>query len=195
MVVSSEQIEKLLAYAALVTKWGRVHNLTAAADSASFVDEHIVDCMGTIPHVRGPRLLDIGSGAGLPGIVLAILRPELKLSLLERRAKRARFLTQARIALQLDNVEVAATPVEHHRPSSPYDEIIARAYGPLARLLEDTRHLQQRGTRILAMKGADPAAEIALCDRARYAIAYHQLSVPGFDYRHLIVVECQPQTL
>lgn len=189
LLLAPTQLEQLERYAAMVMRWGQVANLTGAGSALAFAREHLVDSLAVVPHVGAGRVLDIGSGNGLPGLVLAIARPTLGVTLLEPRAKRARFLTQVRIELALTNVEVVCARVEDHRPRAPYDTLIARAFAALPALLAATTHLRQPGTRLLAMKGQRPAAEIEACALPPGTARTVSLDVPGFDERHLVVIE------
>ena len=183
------QLAQLEGYVTLVQKWARIANLTGSTNALSFARQHVVDSLAVVPHVGHGRLLDVGSGNGLPGMVLAIALPGLAVTLLEPRAKRARFLTQARIDLQLPNVEVVRARVEAFAPAQPYDTLIARAFGALVEFLDATRALRGPRTRILAMKGRLDAAEFAACALQRGALTSIALEVPGYADRHLVVLE------
>ena len=184
------QIAQLAAYADLVHKWQRVGNLTAASTALAFVREHVVDCLAVAPYVPGPRVLDVGSGAGLPGIVLAIALPTHAFTLLEPRGKRARFLTQAKIELDLANVDIIVERCEQHRPLQPYSALVARAFGRLDRLLEATRTLQRPGTHLLAMKARLEQAELKTCGLHEAAYTTVALRVPGYADRNLVMIDC-----
>lgn len=179
---------RLVAYVALVRKWGRIANLTGDTTPAVFAREQVADCLAVVPHAGHGRLLDIGSGNGLPGIVLAIAHPDLEVTLLEPRAKRARFLTQARIELELPNVTVVEARVEDHHPALPYDTLIARAVAALPTLVAAARHLLHPGARLLAMKGQVAPSDLALPEVTPAAVESHRLVVPGYAARHLVVV-------
>lgn len=179
---------RLVDYVLLVRKWGRIANLTGDTTPAVFAREQVADCLAVVPYAGHGRLLDIGSGNGLPGIVLAIVRPDLEVTLLEPRAKRARFLTQARIELGLGNVKVVEARVEAHHPALPYDTLIARAVAALPALLGSARHLLSPGARLLAMKGQLAPSELTLPGVAAMAVETHRLVVPGYAARHLVVV-------
>ena len=183
------QVQQLREYTELVTKWRRIANLTAADSPASFVREHIVDCLSARPFVIGPRVIDVGTGAGLPGLVLAIALPQLVFYLLEARVKRARFLTQVQIELGLSNVEIIRERVQQHVPIEPYDTVIARAFGSFSRLMAATKHLQRPSSRLVAMKGTVDPQEIAGCDLASNRFEIVALDVPGFSDRNLIIVD------
>lgn len=188
LTLGAGQLDQLAHYAELVLKWQRITNLTAAATPAAFAREHIVDCLAVVPHVGTGRVLDVGSGNGLPGIVLAVAVPALAVTLLEPRAKRARFLTQVAIELELANVDIVNAQVERHQPSVPYDVIIARAFGGLSEFVAATRALQRTSTRILAMKARLDRTELAECGVDATALATVALAVPGYAERHLVII-------
>ena len=187
--LTEKQFDQLCSYAELVGKWRRFASLTSASTPASFASEHIADCLSVQPYVNGPRVVDVGSGAGLPGLVLAIALPHLCFTLLEPRNKRMRFLTQARIDLELSNVEVLAERVEAYRPAQACDDIIARAFGSMSHLLAKTRTLQRPGTRIIAMKAALDPEEALDCVVPAGSLRIVPLDVPGFRERNLVIVE------
>lgn len=190
LALADAQLAQLAAYAALTWKWNRIANLTGARSVAEFATRHIVDCLSVCPYMRGPSLADIGSGAGLPGIVLAIAVPEVQVQLVEARGKRIRFLEQARIELGLANVEVIARRLEDWRPAIPPASITCRAYGPLSAFVTDTRALQHPGCRLIAMKGRDPAAEVAALGRLAPAATIERIAVPGWESRHVVLIDC-----
>lgn len=193
--LDAERLERFMRYAALVNRWRAIANLTTAATPERFLREHVVDCLSLVPHVPGPRVLDVGSGAGLPGIVLAIANPALDIALLEPRAKRARFLTQARIELGLERVAVVSERVEAHSPVAPYDDIVTRALGPFAGFVRATRHLHAPGTRLTAMKARFDAAEFDASSgvpdaapAAAVGVSVIPLTVPGYRDRCLVTL-------
>lgn len=156
--------ERLLAHLALLEKWNRRVNLTAVRGLDAMVVRHLLDSLSIARFVRGESLLDIGSGAGFPGLPLAVVAPHLQVALLDSRLRRVEFLRAACAALQLDNVEVVHARVEEYRPARKFDTLAARAFAPLPRTLQLTAGLRRPGVRLLAMKGRMPAAEIAAVD-------------------------------
>ena len=184
-----EQAELLARYVDLVFKWNRISNLTGVETPHEFITRHLTDCLAVVPFIRGTRLADIGSGAGLPGLVIACVRPEFEIDLLEPRGKRARFLRQVQIDLGLANVHVSESRVEAWRPTLPPDTLVCRALTSLHDFVALTRKLQAEGTRLLAMKGQNPAAEIAALDASHLAIRAERLSVPGWDTRYLVILD------
>jgi 16S rRNA (guanine527-N7)-methyltransferase len=153
--------ERLLAYVALLVKWNRTYNLTAIREPLAMVAHHLLDSLAVLPHLPFPaergRLLDAGSGAGLPGIPLAMARPQWRVVLAESNQKKAAFLRQTAIELALENVEVHEGRVEAWRPSALFDVVISRAFAALAEFISVCRHLVAPGGVLAAMTGAAPA--------------------------------------
>ncbi len=187
--------DALLAYLALLDRWNRTYNLTAIRDPREMVDKHLVDSLAMHTHVDGvARLADLGTGAGLPGIPLAIVRPALEVSLVESSGKKARFLREAVRALGLRNARVVEARIEAHDAPGHYDAITARALGTLGMIVEHGGHLLAPGGRLLAMKGAVPHDEIAALPAGWRVEAIRPLQVPGLNAeRHLVVVERAPR--
>jgi 16S rRNA (guanine527-N7)-methyltransferase len=181
---------RLLAYLALLDKWNRVYNLTAVRDPERMVSHHLLDSLAAVPYFTGPAVLDVGSGGGLPGIPLAIARPDLQVTLIDSIAKKTAFLQQARAELGLGNLTVATGRVENFRPETGFDVITSRAFSDLGEFVKLTRHLLKPGGRWLAMKGLYPNEELALLPHDVKVSADHVLVVPGLEAcRHLIVLE------
>jgi 16S rRNA (guanine527-N7)-methyltransferase len=179
---------KLLAFRDLLLKWNRTYNLTALRDPEQVVSHHLLDSLAILPHVGGGALLDVGSGGGLPGIPLAIARPELAVTLVDTVQKKTTFLQQAAIELGLKNVAVHHARVEEMR--GQYAQISSRAFADLARLVGLTRHLLEPGGRWLAMKGVRPDDEIAALPAGVAVAAVVPLTVPGLDAeRHLLILK------
>ncbi len=187
--------EKLLAFARLLIKWNKVYNLTAIRDEAQVVTHHLLDSLSVLPQLAGiTRLVDVGSGGGLPGVVLAICRPELQVDSVETVQKKATFQNQARIELKLANFRAHHARIENWQPAyfaeQPVDGIISRAFADLADFVNLTAHLAGPETRILAMKGVYPADEIARIPAGFALERSTPLTVPGLDVeRHLIIVK------
>lgn len=188
--LSTPQTALLAQYVELVYKWNRIANLTGVSGAFEFVSRHLTDCLSILPFVSGSTLVDVGSGAGLPGFVLACVRPHWCVYLVEPRAKRARFLDHARLALALPKVEIVASRVEHWQPPRRIETIVCRAFGTVQDFVRVTSTLQTPGCRLLAMKGQDPARELAGMDRRGLDSHVHKLTVPGWRDRHLVVLEC-----
>jgi 16S rRNA (guanine527-N7)-methyltransferase len=182
--------DPLLAYLALLDRWNRTYNLTAIRDPRAMVALHLLDSLAMQPFVRDiGNLADLGSGAGLPGIPLAIAEPALQVTLVESNGKKARFLREAVRTLGLGNARVAESRAEALAQPGAFDAITARAMATLADLLAAGAHLLRPGGRLLAMKGALPEAEIAALPAGWCVEMIHPLAVPGLDAaRHLVVV-------
>ncbi len=178
---------KLLDFIALLDKWNRAFNLTAVRDPRQMLTHHILDSLAILPFVKGPRVLDIGSGAGLPGIPLALARPDLEFVLLDANAKKTRFMLQAAGTLGLGNVEVVQARVEKYRPERKFDTLIARAFAGIAEILAASAHLGDPHSEFLAMKGVFPQSELDLVPPDFAVTAVHNTLVPGLDAeRHLV---------
>lgn len=187
--LDAPRVEAMLAYLDLISKWNRVYNLTAIAEPERMLSHHLLDSLAVLPYIDADRLLDVGSGAGLPGIPLALARPTLEVTLLEASQKKAAFLQQAAIELKLANVETVHARVENYRTASPYPRIISRAFSELADFVRLSVHLLAAGGRWLAMKGLYPQAEIKRLAGVRVIEAV-RLEVPGLDAeRHLVILE------
>jgi 16S rRNA (guanine527-N7)-methyltransferase len=179
---------QLIAYLRLLAKWNRAYNLTAVADVDEMVPRHLLDSLAVAPYVQGPRVLDIGTGAGLPGIPLACARPHDAFTLLDSNAKKTRFLTQAVAELALTNVTVVNTRVEQFHPSEQFVTLLARAWAPIPDMLDRCRHLLISGNRLLALKGTYPKDELGALS-GPYAWEVQRLTVPGLSAeRHLVII-------
>ena len=183
----------LLAYLGQLVRWNEAYNLTAIRDPAEMVTRHLLDSLAVLPLVHG-RVIDVGSGAGVPGLPLAIANPALQVTVLDSNGKKARFLRHAQRTLALANVEVAEARAESHAPARPFDTVISRAFGSLAEFLEATGHLAAAGGTWVAMKGKLDAREAAAIP-ARFEIKEtRRLSVPGLaEDRHAIVIAARAQ--
>jgi 16S rRNA (guanine527-N7)-methyltransferase len=186
--------EPLLAYLALLARWNQTYNLTAIRDPREMVAKHLLDSLAMHPFVdalaqRGGKLADLGTGPGLPGIPLAIVKPGLRVTLVESNGKKARFLREAVRQLALKDVRVAESRIEAVDEPGAYDAITARALATLPLIVELGGHLLGPEGVLLAMKGVYPADEIAALAQGWTAAASHPLRVPGVEgERHLIEV-------
>ncbi len=181
--------EALLEFLLLLEKWNKTWNLTAVRDPLAMVPRHILDSLSIRPWLAGARIADIGSGAGLPGIPLAIAEPGRQFVLIDSAAKRTRFMTQAAATLGLANVEVVHSRAEDYRPDSGFDTVISRAFASLADFTAAAGHLCSDGGRLLAMKGRFPGDEIAQLPANWQPAAVESLSVPGLEAeRHVVVL-------
>lgn len=181
--------EKLLAYAALLYKWNKTYSLTAMREHDKAVSHHLLDSLAVLPFVPEGRLLDVGSGGGMPGIPLAIACPELSVTLLDSNSKKAAFLQQAAIELNLSNISVHCGRVEQYHPPLGFDSITSRAFSELADFVRLSWPLLAAGGRWLAMKGVWPHEEISRLAADVQVETVHRLQVPGVDgERHLVVL-------
>lgn len=153
--------QKLLDYLALLQKWNKVHNLTAVRDPEEMVTLHLLDSLSVLPYIKGKRLLDVGSGAGLPGIPLALCLPALQVTVMDASHKKASFMRQAKAELDIPNLEVVCGRVEKYQPEQLFDIVISRAFSDLAEFVALTGHLGAPGAQWLAMKGVYPYEELA----------------------------------
>lgn len=180
---------RLLDYLALLVQWNQAYNLTAVRDPQEMLSRHLLDSLSLVPFVPAGPLADLGSGAGLPGLVIALARPELAVTLVESNGKKARFLREAVRQLGLGGVRVAQERAEKLAEPGAYGCITARALGTLAQLVQFGGHLLRPDGQLLAMKGQYPADEIAALPAPWQVQASHVLAVPGETAaRHLIVV-------
>jgi 16S rRNA (guanine527-N7)-methyltransferase len=185
--LSDDVEKKLLDYVALIGKWNRVYNLTAVRDTEAMLTLHVLDSIAVAPHLEGESLLDIGSGAGLPGIPLAIVRPKVRVTLLEANQKKSAFQRQAVIELGLPNVEVANARAEDWNAPQAFDAVISRAFADLADFVTLGARFCASGGTLVAMKGAYPAEEL---ERVSARVPeVRRLEVPGLAAeRHLVVM-------
>jgi 16S rRNA (guanine527-N7)-methyltransferase len=181
--------QSLLDYLALLQKWNKVYNLTAVREAPRMVSQHLLDCLAVAPHVGAAAILDVGSGAGLPGIPLALVLPDSQVTLLEANHKKAAFLKQAQIELKLGNVEVVCERVEAWCPGRRYEIVVSRAFSDLAEFVKLAGRHVAPGGRLAAMKGIFPHEEIAQLPqgwRLQQAVA---LTIPALRaQRHLLLL-------
>ena len=181
------QVGALAALLAELGEWNSRMNLTAIRDPVEAVDKHVLDSLAVLPLLRGLAVADVGSGAGFPGLPLAIADPDRRFCLIESIGKKAAFLRHVIARLDLPNVEVAAVRAESHWPPRPFDSVVSRALGSLAEFVRVAGHLAGRDGRLLAMKGKIPEAEIAALPAGWKLVAVHPVSVPGLDAERCVV--------
>jgi 16S rRNA (guanine527-N7)-methyltransferase len=185
------QIAQLMDYVALLSKWNAVYNLTAVRDPAQMVTQHLLDSLAAVPAFEHAKnVLDVGAGGGLPGIVLAIVRPGMHVSMIDTVHKKTAFLTQAKSELGLKNVTVHTARVEQLQVPEKFDVITSRAFAELADFVNWSGHLLSDGGRFIAMKGVLPQEEIARLPAGWRVTEVRPLNVPGLNAeRHLIFIK------
>ena len=185
--LSEAQQSMLLRYIELLSKWNQAYNLTAVRDTGQMVCRHLLDSLAVSPHCHGHRLLDVGTGAGLPGIPLAILFPDRDFHLLDSNGKKTRFLFQVKTALGLDNITIHHQRVESFAPTELFNVVLSRAFASLLDMVSGCRHLLVDGGNFLAMKGSYPEQELLAVEKTCQIQSAHSLVVPGLaEQRHLI---------
>ena len=186
--------EQFIRYLDLLTQWNKVVNLTSITDPEQMILRHILDSLSIHSYLQGKRVIDIGTGAGLPGIPLALFYPEKSFTLIDSNNKKTRFLTQAVHELKLNNVEVIHTRCENYHPEEAFDSILSRAFASLQVMLETTQHLANESTRFLAMKGIYPTQEIEEISPEFKLLAVQQLIIHGMNAeRHLVCLAKEPK--
>ena len=181
--------QRLLDYIALIEKWNRVYNLTAIRKPEKMVSHHLLDSLAVAPHLHAKRLLDVGSGAGLPGIPLALAKPDTHVILLDSNHKKAAFLNQAVIELKLKNAEVCSERVESWQTQNRFDVIISRAFSDMGEFVRITRHLLAPGGMFAAMKGLHPYEEIDKLPPGCKVQQVLPLAIPGLEgARYLVLI-------
>ena len=188
--LDDKQKNTLIKYVELLNKWNKTYNLTAVRKPEQMVSRHLLDSLSICPYLRGKSILDVGTGAGLPGIPLAVVCPERQFTLLDSNNKKTRFVVQAVAELELPNVGVVQSRVEEFESEELFDTIISRAYSAIGEMVEQTSHLLAIGGRFLAMKGVNPIAEIDELPSNYILKESHVIKVPGLEEeRHLLEIK------
>ena len=178
---------RLAVFLSLLERWNRAYNLTAVRDPEAMVVRHVLDSLSILPWLEGPRVLDVGSGAGLPGIPLAIIRPDCEFVLLDSNGKRTRFMSQAAAELKLPNVSVVRSRIGDYRPAILMSSVVSRAFATLAEMVAEAGRLCAPEGRLLAMKGVFPDDELARLPPGYRVVGVYPLRVPDLDAeRHLV---------
>lgn len=188
MDVPAPQRRQLIDFVLLLEKWNRVFNLTAVKDPVQMVIRHILDSLAVLPYIRGARVLDVGSGAGLPGIPLAIVKPEWRYTLLDKQRKKTRFMLQAAADLGLTQVEVVYGAVETFSPADLFDTVVARAFASLYHMVDSCGRLCAPHGRLLAMKGKPMPEDLRALPPGYRCVEDVQLQVPGLNAARSLVV-------
>lgn len=189
LTLTLDQRDRLLALVALLARWNRTYNLTAVRDPLAMVAYHLLDSLALTPYLSGATVLDLGTGAGFPGLPLAILHPERRFTLMDGNGKKVRFVRQAVLELGLTNVEAVQMRIESYKSEVKFATIVARALAPLPQLLDWVAPLLQRPGVLLAPKGRKAPAELDGLDLApgRGRVALHPLRVPYVDGERALV--------
>lgn len=188
--LSSEQIYKLQQYLFLLKKWNRAYNLTSITTTKAMVIRHILDSLSISPYLKGDHIIDVGTGAGLPGIPLSIVNPDREFFLLDSNNKKSRFLKQVKMDLDLDNVVIIHNRIEAYNPPIRFDTAVARAFSSLNEFLVLTKHLVCKdGGQFLAMKGVYPLSEVDSLTDGFVVDAVERLQIPDLEAeRHVVKV-------
>lgn len=191
--LGDEAIERLLSYLALLDKWNRVYNLTAIRELPRMVSHHLLDSLAVVPHLRGGRVADVGTGAGLPGIPIALANEAWSVTLADSNHKKLAFVTKAIGELQLRNAAVHRERVEAWQPVAGFDVVISRAFAELQDFVRLAGHLVAPGGQLVAMKGLEPFEEIAQLPPSIRVTDIIRLEIPGVEgERHLVFMERSP---
>jgi len=187
---------RLLRYIELIAKWNSTHNLTSVRNPESMITRHMLDSLVILPHVSGPGIVDVGSGAGFPGIPVALARPEWQVTLVESNQKKAAFLLQAVLELELPNISVKQGRVEKIKLENKVDTVVSRAFSSLERFMSLSKHLSENDSdhcRFIAMKGEFPDMELMQLSSEFVVEKIVAVTVPGLKAkRHLVVIRYQP---
>ena len=188
---TTAQIDRLLAYLDLMDRWNKAYNLTAIRGRDNWVIRHLLDSLAVLPLLRAHRGIDVGTGAGLPGIPLAIMRPDMPITLLDSNGKKTRFLFQAKMQLGLSNVTIVESRVEQHHPTELYNAVVSRAFASLTDMVQVCEHLLSSSGSFFAMKAATVDSEITDMKKAtddRFSVtAIHELAIPGLNESRSVV--------
>ena len=189
LFATDQQLNLLLSYLLLLDKWNASFNLSGVVEINSMVSRHLLDSLAINAHLQGSVFVDIGSGAGLPGIPLAILNPENHFILVDSNGKKTRFLYQAKTELGLANIDVENCRIEHYQSTQQIDMVMCRAFSALGDAVSKSQHLLEKEGKFLAMKGRYPEDEIAALPNCFEISKTTKLEIPGNDSeRHLIEV-------
>jgi 16S rRNA (guanine527-N7)-methyltransferase len=185
--LSADQADRLLRLLDELDDWNQRMNLTAIRERGQQITKHLLDSLAVHSHLRGTRIADIGTGAGFPGLPLAVAMPQLELTLIDSTAKKLKFVEHAAQTLGLHNVQTAHTRAENYRPKERFDCVVSRAVGPIETFVKWSGHLCVGGGRLLAMKGRYPTDELTTIPSGWKLAAVHRLNIPGLDeQRHLV---------
>ena len=184
LTTDDEKVSKLLAFIVLIEKWNKAYNLTAIRRRDEMVNLHLLDSVAILPHLEGERMIDVGTGAGLPSIPLSIFCPDIEFQLLDSNAKKTRFVQQAILELKLLNVKVTHSRVEDFEPEQPFDTVLTRAFASLPEIVDLTQHLISKNGTLLCMKGQAPDDELAAVNGQTTLIS---INVPHIEAERCLV--------
>jgi 16S rRNA (guanine527-N7)-methyltransferase len=194
LTLADGQVAALMGHVDLIRRWAGSYNLVSRGDLDALIERHVLDSLAVLPWLEGDRLLDVGSGAGFPGLPLAIARPDLAVSLLDSSGKRTRFLRQAVRSLDAANVEVIEARVEQFVPERAFSTVVSRAFSSLELFARRVRHLARPETRVLAIKGRRPTEELSGLPDWITVDAIAPYRVPGLHAeRHVVIMSLSSQ--
>lgn len=188
--ISESTFAALLDYTELLRKWNATYNLTAVRDPKEMIVRHLLDSLSVAPWLVGERMIDVGTGAGLPGIPLSLLFPQREFHLLDSNGKKTRFLFQVKMALGLNNVTVHQARVETFASEQPFDAVLSRAFASLPDMIQGCQHLLSDSGAYFALKGAIPHSELSQLEARGFCSKVIPLQVPGLqEERHVVVLQ------
>lgn len=185
--LTDAQVNRLIEYLTLLEKWNKVYNLTAIRDPKEMLIKHLLDSLAVVPYITGQRIIDVGTGGGLPGIPLAICFPDKAVDLLDSNSKKTRFLIQAKAELGLVNTQVIHDRVENYQPKLGYDAVISRAFASMQDMLHWTDHLLSENGVWWAMKGQQEFEDLTTLPGLVVIEETIQLKVPGLDAKRMLI--------
>ncbi|MBL6695340.1 MAG: 16S rRNA (guanine(527)-N(7))-methyltransferase RsmG [Luminiphilus sp.] len=186
--VSSHQLKSLVAYVDLLEHWNKTYNLTAIRDRSDIAVRHILDSLSVVPSVMGSSVIDVGTGAGLPGIPIAVIQPEKTVALLDSNGKKTRFLHQVVTSLGLSNVRIFHARAKDHKGTAGYDHVVTRAFATSAKIVDECAHLLKASGTILAMKSMSADQELESLDPRVSVLEKSVLRVPYLDESRVLVI-------
>jgi len=193
MQPDAHPLDDYIRYIQLLQEWNSAYNLTAIREPGQMVTHHILDSLSVLPYLNGDRCLDAGTGAGLPGLILALAAPDKQWVLLDSSHKKIRFVNQAIIELKIPNVKTECVRAEQFSTEQLFTTIITRAFGSLNTIYTQTRHLLAPGGSLLAMKGSDIEEELATLEEGTVTVQVHTFNVPGIrEPRSLVEIKALP---
>lgn len=187
LTIDNAKIELLLNYLALLDKWNKAYNLSAIRDINQMLSLHILDALSVMPYLDGDNFIDVGTGGGIPGLILAIVCPDKKFTLLDSNGKKTRFCQQAAFELKLDNVTCIQARAEEFRPDERFDCVVSRAFTALDNMLDCCSHMIHENGHLLAMKGPGAEGEIETIKNRIQAADIIDLEVPGIEQTRCLV--------